>query len=104
MKISFVLDRSTASCFKTAGVRNVYAVENADQAREKVNELLKDQEMLAILVVDHLFNQIPDLAERTEKKIYPLIMSIGGTKGLVSIKTDPLADLIRRKVGIEVRW
>jgi vacuolar-type H+-ATPase subunit F/Vma7 len=60
--------------------------------------------MLAILVVDHLFNQIPDVTEMTEKRTYPLVMSITGTKGAVPIKTDPLAEMIRRKVGIEVRW
>ena len=104
MKISFVLDRSTASCFKLAGVKDVYTVESADEAGEKIDELLKDQEMLAILVVDHLFNQIPDLAERAEKRTYPLITSIAGTKGPAPVRTDPLAELIRRKVGIEVKW
>ena len=99
-----MLDRSTASCFKTAGVGDVYSAENTDQAREIINELLKNQEMLAILVVDHLFNQIADLAERIGKKTYPLVMSITGTRGPAAVKTDPLAELIRRKVGIEVRW
>jgi vacuolar-type H+-ATPase subunit F/Vma7 len=104
LKISFVLDRATASCFRLAGVKGVYSVESADEAGQKIDELLKDPEMLAILVVDYLFNQIPDLAERTEKRTYPLITSIAGTKGPVPIRTDPLAELIRRKVGIEVRW
>jgi vacuolar-type H+-ATPase subunit F/Vma7 len=104
MKISFVLDRSTASCFKSAGIRDVYSVETAEEAREIVVNLLKDREMLAVLVVDHFFNQMPDLSERTQKRTYPLVTSIAGTKGAIEIKIDPLAELIRQKVGIEVKW
>jgi V/A-type H+-transporting ATPase subunit F len=104
MKIAFVVDRSTAACFKVAGVRDVYSVKTAEEAKEKMDELLKDQDILAILIVDHLFNQISEVAERAEKRTYPLVTSIAGTKGPVAVKTDPLAELIRRKVGIEVKW
>lgn len=104
MKIAFVLDRGTATCFKLAGVKDVYYADNSEEAEERVNELLGDTDLLAIVIVDRIFKQIPAVIERIEKRKYPMVLSIPGTKGPAPIEPDPLAELIRRKVGIEVKW
>ena len=104
MKISFVLDRETAACFKLAGMQEVYVVDSPQEAEEKLAKLQGDSDMLAILIVDHIFRQIPLVIERIEREKYPAVLAIHGTRGAVPIEPDPLAELVRRKVGIEVRW
>jgi vacuolar-type H+-ATPase subunit F/Vma7 len=104
LKIAFVLDRSTATAFKLAGIGEVYSADTAEEAEENVDRLKEDPDMLAIVMSDFLFNQIPATIERIWKEKYPLILSIPSTKGKVAAGPDPLAELIRRKVGIEVRF
>jgi vacuolar-type H+-ATPase subunit F/Vma7 len=103
MKIAFILDKSSATCFKLAGIKEVYSANNAEEAEKKVNELLQDPDLLAIVIIDHLFRQIPTTIESIERRRRPILLSIPGTKGPFPIEPDPLAELIRRKVGIEVR-
>jgi vacuolar-type H+-ATPase subunit F/Vma7 len=104
VKISFVLDRETAACLKLAGMQEVYVVDSPQEAEERLEKLQGDSDVLAILIVDRMFKQIPAAIERIERQKYPAVLAIPSIRGPVPIEPDPLAELVRRKVGIEVRW
>lgn len=103
MKIALVADRSTAACFRLAGLSDVNVVENVEEAGKRVEELLGRSDLGIILITERLVDRVPGLADKTVEKKYPLIIPIPERRGLAVTKTDLIVELIRRKAGIEVK-
>jgi len=103
MKIALVADRSTAACFRLAGLSDVNVVESAEEAGKKVEELLGRNDIGIILITQRLVDQVPGLADKTVDRKYPLIVPIPERRGPAVTKTDLIVELIRRKAGIEVK-
>jgi len=103
MKIALVADRSTATCFKLAGLSDVSIVKNAEEAEKGIDELLARGDLAVILATERLVDQVPGLAEKVAERRYPLIVPIPETRGPMVAKTDLIVELIRRKAGIEVK-
>jgi len=103
MKIALVADQSTATSFKLAGLSDVTAVKNAEEAEKRIDELLARGDIAVILVSERLGDEVPGLAEKVAERKRPLIVPIPETRGPVVTKTDLIVDLIKRKAGIEVK-
>lgn len=103
MKIALVADRSTASCFKLAGLSDVNVVDSPEDAGKKVEELLERPDLGIILITERLVDQVPGLADKTVDRKYPLILPIPEKHGTAVTRTDLIVELIRRKAGIEVK-
>lgn len=101
--IALVADKNTVTCFKLAGLKNVYYVENAEEAEKRIRELSEEPDLAIILVTEHVVNQIYGTIEKIIERRYPLIVPIPSTEGPVKMKTDLIVELIRRKAGIEVK-
>ena len=99
--IALLADRHTVTCLKLAGLRHVFEVENPKEAEKLLLSFVEKDNLRIILVserlVNHIniFENIPDQA--------PLIIPIPDIQGQTSLKTDPIAELIKRKTGIEVK-
>lgn len=103
MKIALVADGSTATCFKVAGLSEVVVARDMQEAERRINELLRKGDLGVILVTQRMVEQIPGLAEKNIEEKYPLIVPIPERRGPISMKTDLIVELIRRKAGIEVK-
>lgn len=103
MKIALVADRSTASCFKLAGLSDINVVDDAEEAGKRVEELLGRPDVGIILITERLADQVPGLADKTVDRRYPLVLPIPERRGPAVVKTDLIVELIRRKAGIEVK-
>ncbi len=103
MKIALVADQSTATSFKLAGLSDVTAVKNAEEAEKRIDELLARADMAVILVTERLVDEVSGLAEKVAERKYPLIVPIPEIRGPLVTKTDLMVELIRRKAGIEVK-
>jgi vacuolar-type H+-ATPase subunit F/Vma7 len=101
--IALVADKNTATCFKLAGLKDVYCVETAEEAEKCIRELSEEPNLAMILVTERVVNQIYGTLEKIIERKYPLIVPIPDTGGSVTMKTDLIVDLIRRKAGIEVK-
>jgi V/A-type H+-transporting ATPase subunit F len=101
--IALVADKNTITCFKLAGLKNVYCVENAEEAEKHIRELSEDPNLAIILVTERVVNQIYGTLEKIIERKYPLIVPIPDTGGSTTMKTDLIVELIRRKAGIEVK-
>ena len=101
--IALVADRHTVTCFKLAGLSNVYSVENAKEAEKCLLALLEKKNLKIILISERLLNK-DQIFEKTAERQSPLIIPIPDLQGPKMLKTDLIAGLIKRKTGIEVKF
>ena len=100
--IAILADRHTGTCFKLAGLTNIFSVEDAKETKKRLLALLEKDNLRVILVSEHLMNQIQLFENNTEGQC-PLIIPIPSLQGPKILKTDLIAELIKRKTGIEVK-
>ena len=103
MKIALVADRNTATCFKLAGLRDVFPAKNAEEAEKLVGELSEDPDLAIILITERLIEQVYSAIETITERKYPVVVPISDRSGQITVKTDIVVELIRRKAGIEVK-
>ena len=101
--IALVADKNTITCFKLAGLKDVYFVKNAEEAEKRIRELSENPDLAAILITERLVDKIHDEMKKITERDYPLIVPIPDTGGPIMMKTDLVIELIRRKAGIEVK-
>jgi V/A-type H+-transporting ATPase subunit F len=101
--IALVADKNTVACFKLAGLKDVYSVENAEDAEKHLHALLEKKDIAIVLVAERIMDQIHDTIEKIVERKYPVIIPISDMKGTIALKTDLIVELIRNKTGIEVK-
>ena len=101
--IALLADRHTVTCFKLAGLSNAISVEDAKEAEKHLLMLLEKDNLSVILVSEHLMNQF-QLFEKIAERQCPLIIPIPDLQGPKMLKTNLIAELIKRKTGIEVKF
>ena len=104
MRIAIVADVDTVNCFKLAGLEQGYVVKNAEEAEERIRELIETPNFALIIVTDHIANRIrATINEVTEEQDFPLIISVPSISGSPPLAVDPINELIKRKTGIELK-
>jgi V/A-type H+-transporting ATPase subunit F len=104
MKIGVVGDFDTVTGFRLAGVKETYDVEEAGAAMEALKKLMKE-DIGVIIITERLADQIRDeTAELIEGKTLPIIVEIPDKKGPIEGKADPIMALIKKAVGVEVKF
>ncbi len=102
-RIALIADKNTVTCFKLAGLRDVYSVESAEEAERRIRELSEQTDFVIILVTERIVDQIHAAIEKITEHKYPLIIPIPDVRGPITMKTDLIVELIKRKAGIEVK-
>jgi V/A-type H+-transporting ATPase subunit F len=104
MKIGVVGDFDTVAGFRLAGVREAYEVEKPGEAVESLKKLMKEDVGL-IIITERLAEQIRDeTAALTEGKALPLIVEIPDKQGSIEGKVDPIMALIKKAVGVDIKF
>ena len=103
-KISVIGDVDTISGFRLAGVKNSYAVKDAKEAEKYLLELSKNPEIVVVVLTERLAKELSPVIEKiTELSEYPLILTIPDKKGPIEQGVDPMVQLIKRTIGVEVK-
>lgn len=104
MRIGVVGDSTTVTGFRLAGVKDAYEIEDAARAAGVLKELFKDENIGLIIISEKIADQIrKDIDRLTEGKVTPLIVEIPDKKGAIEKKVDPIKELVRRAVGVEIK-
>lgn len=101
-EIGLLADKHTATCFKLAGLKAVFSVDDFKQAQKTLFELMENPNLRILLVSEQILNKIQFGAQMSEQQ-FPLIIPIPSMKGRKGPQVDFMADLIKRKTGIEVK-
>ncbi len=104
MKIGVVGDFDTVTGFRLAGVKETYDVEEPEAAVEALKKLMKE-DIGVIIITERLADQIRDETEELiEGKTLPIIVEIPDKKGPIEGKADPIMALIKKAVGVEIKF
>jgi V/A-type H+-transporting ATPase subunit F len=104
MKIGVVGDFDTVTGFRLAGVKETYDVEEPEAAVEALKKLMKE-DIGVIIITERLADQIRDETEELiEEKTLPIIVEIPDKKGPIEGKADPIMALIKKAVGVEIKF
>jgi vacuolar-type H+-ATPase subunit F/Vma7 len=101
-EIGLLADKHTATCFKLAGLKAVFSVNDPTQAEKKFSEIMEKSNLRILLVSEPILTKIQIATKSSEQQI-PLIIPIPTMKSRGTPRVDFMADLIKRKTGIEVK-
>ena len=105
MKIAAIADPDTVIGLKLAGVKDSYPVETADEAEQALRKVTQDQNVGLIIFTEKLADKIrKTIAEFTSQRTVPVVVEIPDKRGIEAGRRDPLMDMIRRAVGIELKF
>ncbi|HIP17574.1 MAG TPA: V-type ATP synthase subunit F [Methanothermococcus okinawensis] len=99
MKIAVVGDLDMATGFRLAGLTDVYEVNNNDEALKALEEL-KDREDIGLIIIsEKLGESIRDKLSKFSK----IVVEVPDKNGPIVREHDPIKDLVRKAVGIELK-
>ena len=104
MKIALIADVDTVNFFKLGGLEYTYVVENPDKAAHILRELTENPEITILITTDNIARKNKSLInEIIEEHEFPIIISIPTLGGASQPKIDTITELIKRKIGIELK-
>ncbi len=105
MKISVVGDHSTVTGFRLGGVNEGFEVDEEKDALQILKDLSKDPDSGLIIVTEKIYAALEeDIEKLTEKRVTPMIVAVPDSKGFFEERIDPIRELVRKAVGIEIKY
>lgn len=105
MKISVIGDHSTVTGFRLAGVNEGFEVDDDREAIPLLKELFKDKDSGLIIITEKIYAEIEDEIKRlSEKRVTPMVVAIPDSKGFFEERIDPIKELVRKAVGIDIKY
>lgn len=101
-KIAVIGDQDTVTGFMLGGIKEGYAVEGAEEAKKTLDDLVQKDYSVIITtekIGDELREEIDSL---TSEHVLPMIIEIPDKTGSIERETDPLRELIKRVIGVEM--
>ena len=97
MKVSVIADRDTVNGFALAGIKDLYAVDNREEAKKALAEVMENPDMGVVIITERYALYLTEDIRRwrEEKPLYPLIVEIQDKKG----KVEKLPLMSKREVA-----
>jgi len=105
LDITVIADPDTATGFRLAGISQTWDVINPEDALSIFRELSSNEDCGIIITTERIADEIRDnIDEINEKKkgITPIIVEVPDKKGSVVREIDPLRELIKKAIGVEM--
>ncbi len=105
MRISVVGDEDTTVGFRLAGVKDAHFARDSKEAGELLKKLAKEEGMGMIIVTERYADELrEEIRALREGKIMPVFVEIPDKKGPMAKRVDPIKELVRRAVGVEIKF
>lgn len=105
MNITVIADPDTTTGFRLAGITQTWDVINPEDALSIFKKLSSDEDCGIIITTERIADGIRDgINEINEKKkgITPIIVEVPDKRGTMVREVDPLRELIRKAIGVEI--
>ncbi|MHA1754550.1 MAG: V-type ATP synthase subunit F [Candidatus Odinarchaeia archaeon] len=103
MEIAVIGDEDTVLGLKLAGVNQGYIIEDPLEAEKKISELKYQRKVGLIIITEQLAAKIKQLIKNIIKEGFPIIIEIPDKKGPLREEEDPIRELIRKAVGVDIK-
>lgn len=98
-------DKDTVIGFQLAGIKDTHAVETPEEAKEVLLNIGNDKDAGLIIITERLADKLRgEIMSVTEGKVTPIVVEIPDKAGPIEKRVDPIKELIRRAVGVEVKF
>jgi V/A-type H+-transporting ATPase subunit F len=99
-KIAVMADPDTVTGFMLGGIKDGFPVE-LDEAGDKLKELSKEYSI--IITTEKIGDEFRDIIEKlSSESALPMIIEIPDKEGSVERESDPIRELIKRVIGVEM--
>ena len=104
MKIALIADDVTANYFKIGGLKHVFAVKWPKDAEKILLKLIEKKNFSILITTEKIISKNRTLINKIiEEHEFPIIISIPTLGDTGHLGTDTITELIRRKLGIELK-
>jgi V/A-type H+/Na+-transporting ATPase subunit F len=105
LKIVAIADSDTVVGLRFAGVKDSYIAETPEEAKEALHKAFQDESVGLIIITEKLSDQLREMiTDYTSQHTFPVLVEIPDKHGTEKGRHDPLRDIIRRAVGIELKF
>ena len=100
--IAVLADQDTVTGFMLGGIKEGYPVKNTEEAKSTFEQLIKNGVSI-IIITERLGDELRTTIDNLVKeKTLPMIIEIPDKAGSIERETDPLRELIKRVIGVEM--
>ncbi len=100
-KIAVMADQDTVTGFMLGGIKNGFPVDTMEEAGEKLKELANEYSI--IITTEKIGDNFRETIEKmSSESALPMIIEIPDKKGSVERESDPIRELIKRVIGVEM--
>lgn len=104
MKVSVIADSDTVTGMRLAGVKEVSEVDDPKEALVVLKKNIKDEDVGVVILSEKLAEAVRgELTAITEDLVMPIIVEIPDKKGPLETKIDPVKEMVRRAVGVDIK-
>ena len=101
-KIAVMADEDTVTGFMLGGIKEGYPVKNMEEA-EKILEDLVKKDFSVIITTEKIGEEFREKIEKlTSERALPMIIEIPDKTGSIKRESDPMRELIKRVIGVEM--
>lgn len=102
MSIAVIADPDTVTGFKLGGVKEGYPVEDIKEAEDTLKEVFK-KDVSIIIITEKIGDDLRETVDRlASSSALPMIIEIPDKTGPSERATDPMRELIKRVIGVEM--
>jgi V/A-type H+/Na+-transporting ATPase subunit F len=100
--IAVIGDVDTVTGFKLGGIKEGYAVKSPEEAETTLRTLIKENFSI-IIITEKIGDELREVIEGfTKSSALPMIIEIPDKSGPSERAVDPMRDLIKRVIGVEM--
>ena len=104
MNIALIADVDTVNFFKLGGLEHTFDVKNPGEAKKFLQKLTENPEITILITTDYIANKNRAFINKIiEEQEFPIIISIPSLGDNSQPATDTITELIKRKIGIELK-
>ena len=104
MNIALIADTDTVNFFKLGGLEYTFEANTNEEAKNYLQEIIEKPEFTILITTNYIANKNRALInEIIEEHEFPIIISIPSLGDTSQSVTDTITELIKRKIGIQLK-
>lgn len=102
MKVVVVGDEDAVTGLRLAGVSEGRVVKAPEEAERVLREVARDEDVAVLVVTEDVASMAPSVLHELYLKPKPAVVEIPSKRPRGERREDPIRELLRRAVGVEV--
>ncbi len=100
--VAVMADKDTVTGFRLGGIKEGYPVENMEEAGKVLEDLI-NKDFSIIITTEKIGIEFRDTINKlTNERALPMVIEIPDKSGSIKRESDPMSELIKRVIGVEM--